>query len=132
VTDWAKSLIINAILYATSAATAKLAIIFLYRRIFSVEVLFRRCTAVVGILNVCWWLTSVLGVILSCIPMKKFWDPTVEGRCWDSGPFWLTMSIFELLLDVILLCLPLWVVSHLQLRGKRRLGLAGIFLLGGL
>ncbi len=42
------------------------------------------------------------------------------------------MSIFELLLDVILLCLPLWVVSHLQLRGKRRLGLAGIFLLGGL
>ncbi len=64
--------------------------------------------------------------------MNKFWNRGLPGYCTDFGIFFLVTSIVDLLLDVSLLCLPLWVISHLQLQRKQQITLAMIFLLGGL
>lgn len=94
--------------------------------------MFKRCTIVVGVLACCSWVTIVFGVIFYCVPMKKLWTPSVPGHCTDFGAFYLSMAIIDLLLDVFLLCLPLWVISHLQLPRKHQWSLAIVFLLGGL
>lgn len=67
-----------------------------------------------------------------CVPLKMLWAPEVLGHCIHFDVFFLTMAILDLLIDVFLLCLPLWVISHMQLSRKQQLSVASIFLLGGL
>ena len=46
--------------------------------------------------------------------------------------FFLMVLIVDLMIDVCLLCLPLWVISTLQLNIKQRVSVMAILLLGGL
>lgn len=68
---------------------------------------------------------------LFCI-LKKLWNLMVEGRCFNYSTYFLFGTITDLLINIILLCIPLWVISHLQLQIKHQVGVAFIFLLGGL
>jgi hypothetical protein len=64
--------------------------------------------------------------------VNKLWTPSLSGYCFDAGIFFLVTAVVDLLVDVCLLCLPLWVISHLQLQHKQQITLAMVFLLGGL
>ena len=55
----------------------------------------------------------------------------VPGSCIDITMLFSAITITNLLTDVIILCLPLFVVSTLKLPLKQRFALSGIFLLGG-
>lgn len=72
------------------------------------------------------------GITLNCIPLQKFWKPFVQGHCMNFEIFFLVVIVIDLVIDVSLLCLPLWVVSTLQLNRRERVILIAIFLFGGL
>lgn len=109
-----------------------MSILILYHRIFSAQASCRRCTIILGVILICWWIAVELGITLYCIPLKKFWSPLEQGYCMNFGIFFLVTGIVDLLLDVSILCLPLWVVSTLPLHGKDRASLTVVFLFGGL
>lgn len=75
---------------------------------------------------------GIIGDCLYCIPMQSFWDPLVEGHCFNFDIWFLVMEIIDLLLDVGILCLPLRMIAGLHLPMRKRVMLVGIFLLGGL
>lgn len=131
-TNGRQALVIYTCLQVTSLTTVKLAIICYYRRVFSVQLWFRRCTIILGGLCICWWITALLGIVLSCVPLQKSWNPEVKGHCMNLTLFFLILAIVDIIHDFTLLCLPIWVIFHLQLQIKHRMSVAVCFLLGGL
>ena len=69
---------------------------------------------------------------MACIPVAKFWDPTIAGTCINFNIFFLVNSIIETILDFVILVLPVPMILGLQLSRHNKVVLSGIFLLGGL
>ncbi|KAJ8065002.1 hypothetical protein OCU04_007305 [Sclerotinia nivalis] len=118
-------------IYAINVTTIKLSILFFYRRIFETPSFLRNNSIIMGICCV-WFVATVIGDLLYCIPMATFWDPTVKGKCFNFALYFLIMELFDMLLDIAILCLPLKIILGLHLPLKNRLGILCIFLLGAL
>lgn len=72
-------------------------------------------------------------ILLHCIPLRGYWDKTVEARCGvDDRALLITTSATHLIIDVLLLILPLPYIRQLQISRSQKVALGGIFLLGGL
>ncbi|PYH89214.1 hypothetical protein BO71DRAFT_435013 [Aspergillus ellipticus CBS 707.79] len=118
-------------LYNLTITLIELSVLFLYRRIFAISS-FRRSTTIVLICCFLWLIVTIAGNLLYCIPISHFWDKTIPGSCFNVFAFFLTMQIFGLLLDVIILLLPIQTILHSHRSLRKRLGLLGIFLLGAI
>ncbi|KAL4864239.1 hypothetical protein BDV12DRAFT_176447 [Aspergillus spectabilis] len=116
-------------LYAVNVTLIKLSILFLYRRIFSVPK-FRCTNNFIIALCLVWCLVGVICDLLYCIPIRQQWDPTAGGQCFDFSLYFLIMTLADLLIDIIILSLPMSPIIRLHLSWRKRVGLAGIFLLG--
>jgi hypothetical protein len=108
----------------------KLSILFLYKRIFTLQ---RFRIAIYITMGICivWFLGGLLPTIVQCIPVEYNWNRSSSGTCIDMKMLFAGITISNLLTDVLLLILPLFVISTLQLTLKNRLAVMGIFLLGG-
>jgi hypothetical protein len=60
----------------------KISILLQYRRIF-VQSRIQRIILVFLVLFGVWTIVSTLLLSLVCVPVAKFWEPTVEGHCLD-------------------------------------------------
>lgn len=79
------------------------------------------------------WALSVCVVgILLCLPVNKFWDPTVPGSCLDSAQYYYGQQIPNILTDAVLLMMPLKCVWALPISRTQRVLLSGVFVTGGL
>jgi hypothetical protein len=81
---------------------------------------------------VLWGIAVFLGSALQCRPLAKYWDPAIEGKCFDLIKFVLSIQVVNVFLDTCILCLPMKMVWNLKRPLAERLALMGIFLLGGL
>jgi len=118
------------ILYALNVTLIKLSILFLYLRIFGTVNSFRRLAYIILTLCLLWCTAAMISNILYCIPIRKFWDPTVQGSCFNFPIFYLIVELIDILLDVIIIGLPLKTILGLQLSVHKKLALLGIFVLG--
>lgn len=89
----------------------------------------------------CWLLIGFLGLYgtwtivsawANCVPLAKFWDPTVPGFCLDKKALWFSNSGIHILTDVIILIYPMPVLKSLQLPKKQKIALMAVFALGGM
>ncbi|KUI73160.1 hypothetical protein VM1G_08699 [Cytospora mali] len=72
----------------------------------------------------------VLGFVLSCNPVAKFWDFSItEGSCIGL-PFYRAFSVLTILFDIIILLLPLPNFIKLQIPRRKKLVILGLFTLG--
>ncbi|KAJ5232633.1 hypothetical protein N7468_005589 [Penicillium chermesinum] len=69
---------------------------------------------------------------LNCIPVNKFWDPSIQGYCIDSATFYYGMQIPNILSDLIILLMPVKVVIQLPVARSQKFLLSAVFLVGGL
>jgi hypothetical protein len=77
------------------------------------------------------WNVGLLGVAEGqCIPMKKNWEPWVDGRCINMRVTFLAVSIPNIITDLAILSLPLPHVWKLQTTFIQKLSLSAVFLLG--
>ena len=74
--------------------------------------------------------TIILETLLICRPFAYFWDKSVRGVCGNEVITYLTAGIFNLLVDVIIVVLPMPMLWRLQLPWTKKLALTGIFGLG--
>ncbi|KAK0387077.1 hypothetical protein NLU13_5390 [Sarocladium strictum] len=70
---------------------------------------------------------------LRCIPMKRIWDKTVPGQCYDIKlfvTFALVNTAFNIFTDVLCATFPIPIIWGLQMKRKTRFYLIGVLSLG--
>ncbi|KAF3351352.1 hypothetical protein VD0002_g5242 [Verticillium dahliae] len=117
------------IMYNMSMCFVKISILLQYRRIFSLQMM-QRITFYAVAFIVAWSITIFFLMTLVCVPVAKFWDHTLPGRCLDSLTLWYVMAAFNLVSDFAIFGLPLPVVRSLQLPKKQKVMLFAVFGLG--
>ncbi|KAI1419669.1 hypothetical protein F5Y12DRAFT_776773 [Xylaria sp. FL1777] len=122
----------STVLYFTLTSTTKLSILFLYNRLFSVNKVFRRQVIALIIIVTGFWISTVIADLLNCIPLEWTWLNSLDDPryCFNYNYFWLASGIVEAVIDVVILSLPVPVVSTLRLKGSKKYGIIGVFLVG--
>lgn len=126
-----QSVYIAILIYAISNSAVRVSILCLYRRVFTVSP-FRHATTILGITCVTWLVAAEIALIAQCVPLYRFWNRKVSGHCVNLNKTFLSITLTELLINVAILCLPLRVVSGLQLPLRHKIPLFITFLIGGL
>ncbi|KAI4612497.1 hypothetical protein J4E80_007231 [Alternaria sp. BMP 0032] len=92
----------------------------------------RRCIFIMHIVAFSFGLTCVVTSIFQCIPVAKWWDPTIEGYCINLSDFSYFNSVFMVACDAVLYILPVIFTWNVKLRRHHRIAVNFLFALGGL
>lgn len=70
--------------------------------------------------------------MLICRPISRFWDPSVEGECFNQRALILTDNVISLFSDVVVLLLPCPLTKKLQVGLWAKIKIAAAFSAGGI
>lgn len=121
------------ITYTLTIAMVKISILLLYRRLFT-TLKFRRATLIVGIACVSWLIAALLCLAFQCHTDTERYrtDSLFSDQCIDLKAYWLGITGSNMALDLVILCMPLYMVWNLKLAARQKIALSGIFALGAL
>ncbi|KAJ6188491.1 hypothetical protein N7519_003399 [Penicillium mononematosum] len=117
-------------IYQTSLISTKMSILLQYKRVFSTPRMRQACWLLIGFLAA-YGTWTIISAWANCVPLAKFWDPTVPGFCLDKKALWFSNSAIHILTDILILIYPMPVLKSLQLPRKQKFALMAIFALGG-
>lgn len=118
--------------YIFSVGFFKLSVLAFYRSIFITTGFRLACDITSGVV-ITWLVALFLGTLLRSNPVSVNWNPKQPGA--HHGNIVVLFSFVgasDIVLDLIILCLPLPVIRGLHMSTKRKWLVAGIFWLGGL
>lgn len=70
--------------------------------------------------------------VFSCLPIAFFWDKSIrDGKCISLLPFWYFVAFFNIITDVAVVGLPIFVLKGLHLPRRQKFAVIGIFAVGG-
>ena len=118
-------------LYSVAITLIRLSILALYRRVFSVQ-RFKQITIVIAAICFVWFIVFTGVALAPCRPVQKFFNPQLEGYCFNFDSFFVAIEIIDIILDATILVLPIRVILRLQISVQRKVLLSFVFLLGGL
>lgn len=121
---WASTL-----LWGFATASCKLAVLMLYREIFTINSFRRACHIMIAIVLL-QWLGNMLATLLSCRPIAKNWYTTMPGQCGDSRSWQLATACINMVIDAVIAIMPAPVIWNLQMPWSQRVGVGGMFGLG--
>ncbi|KAL4940073.1 hypothetical protein BDV06DRAFT_224425 [Aspergillus oleicola] len=121
----------NSILYTSSISLAKISILLFYNRIFTISRAFHIATYIVGTFVMASWISSLAGLIFATNPVQAQWQVWIPHTSIDSYPFYMTMGVANIVLDVSVLCLPQPIVWKLQMGRRRKVLVSLVFFMGG-
>ncbi|KAM0285103.1 hypothetical protein ACHAO9_008934 [Fusarium lateritium] len=125
-------LFLTEFVYGTVLCTIKAGILLMYYRIFPTRSM-KIGGYILGGLTFAWWIGIVFTSIFQCTPVDKAWKPFMEGGvCLDKNRFFIGNSIPNIVMDAMIIGLPVFEVSKVQVPRSQKIAIAGIFLLGGL
>lgn len=123
--------------FAAAITLTKTSILLLYTRIFEVSdprLRFLLWTAAFFVAG--YPLTFVIAMANCCKPVSFYWTQfagNTDGYCpLNTGLFFVVMAIINLFIDFFILILPIPSILRLQMSSRRKAGVCGIMLLGGL
>ncbi|KAL9591226.1 MAG: hypothetical protein Q9179_007936 [Wetmoreana sp. 5 TL-2023] len=129
---WGKYLVAISVLYFATVNIPKIAILALYRRLFSRKDIQRVIYVLAGVLIVL-SLSTTIAVLSACQPFDANWDPKLPGAsCLDKEGLFRWGSLPNILTDIIMLVLPMRTVWQLQLSMRYKIGLIVTFAVGSL
>jgi hypothetical protein len=118
--------------YALTVTLVRVSILLLYGRIFA-TLNFRRATIVLGATSVAWCIAVIVGHLLICRPISAAWHvDLIISKCGDMPSYFMGVSISNMMIDVLVLCLPVRMVLTLHLPTRKKIVVSSIFMLGGL
>ncbi|MCJ1279015.1 hypothetical protein MMC21_006836 [Puttea exsequens] len=125
------ALLIGQLLWVAAVTFIRASVLTLYTRIFRTRMLRTTCYIIHGF-NGTFGVATVLACCLVCRPLRKLWDweDTVPGTCGDQKSLDLFIGVFNLLMDVAVVVLPLPVLWGLQLKWGKKVVLSLIFSMG--
>ncbi|KAK6419751.1 hypothetical protein LTR95_017016 [Oleoguttula sp. CCFEE 5521] len=117
------------ICYKLLGMFTKLTFCFLYLRIFN-QKWFHRLVKSIATIIVLGSLAFTLATVFTCVPVHKFWNRKIPGRCTNNTAFWFSHAAFNTFFDVVIYILPMPMIRTLKLARGQKLGLISIFSLG--
>lgn len=130
-----QNIYITEIVFGTTITAVKISILCFYRSIFATPS-FRRKTLILGIICVLWFIITLFIIIFQCSPISGAWDSVFQiknkTKCIPIPGFIFGYELSNVLLDICILCLPIYMIRRLQLPTRRKISVGSIFLLGGL
>ncbi|KAJ5288743.1 hypothetical protein N7478_001773 [Penicillium angulare] len=120
------------LIYFLNAVFTKASLLLLYYRIFGVVQGFRWTLWISGFIVIAYWLANTLVTIFQCWPIAKLWNPDYEGHCINIGAFGRWSGVANVIIYILILCLPYPMAWRLQTTLRQKIILTGIFLLGAL
>ncbi|BCR87244.1 uncharacterized protein ACHE_31231A [Aspergillus chevalieri] len=127
--NFGKIFLANQFTYFLLCPAIKTSIVCFYRRVFTTQK-FQHLTFALNTLIVTWAAGIVIACGLQCRPIESFWDPRVEGKCFDQNKFLVVNQIFNVVIDFVILALPVPMIWNLQRAWQDKLALNGVFALG--
>ena len=134
-------------IFAATVAVVKVSTLILYKRIFVTKDFHIACL-IMMVLTAAWFLTSIFVGISSAFDRTHLTKITKQGEVFSyktpskgpkipEGPFGmnyaaflLAMGVINMVLDVVVVCMPLFMIQALQISSMRKAQVSGIFLLG--
>ncbi|KAL4737606.1 hypothetical protein BDV11DRAFT_216601 [Aspergillus similis] len=116
--------------YNAALLCAKASILMQYFRVFPSRCMRHICWTMIGIL-ITYGTWAVLSGFLNCIPVARFWDPTIPGSCLSSKALWFSNASMHIAMDLAILVIPIPALYSLELPRKQKVALISIFAVGG-
>ncbi|KAI0095841.1 hypothetical protein GGR51DRAFT_553799 [Nemania sp. FL0031] len=122
-------------IYAGSVAFTKLSILLFYRRLFErgskwfhIRLAFAAFFSIGYLLSI-WSVAAAL-----CMPTEYFWTMFLgaTGKCLDINASFLSLTVLNLVADLLVLVVPIPEILALKMSTKKKIGVCGVMLLGGL
>ncbi|KAM7218672.1 hypothetical protein V8F06_005991, partial [Rhypophila decipiens] len=111
---------------------AKVSILLLYHRIFSVNKFYARWIWGIGIAQTLWTLAAMLTLFFQCQPVHFYWDKLVAGgKCIDEVALLVGFEVPNSSIDFAMVVLALVMLRDLKMRQATRWKVAGFFAAGG-
>ena len=123
---------IVAAVYCIEIFLVKVAILLQYLRVFvpkSRNLMFWACHALIW-LHFIFYSISFFLVVFACRPVRKNWNPWIEGSCIDIGLLNVFVSVFNAASDLLILILPQPLIWKLQITLRTKILLSAVFLIG--
>ena len=83
-------------------------------------------------LNTLWFTAAVLVSSLQCIPVAKLWNPDLQGSCSNYPIYMIVMGIFNSVVDITMLTIPIVWIWQLNMSSRRKVGVSAVFMIGAL
>jgi hypothetical protein len=119
------------LLYASSIAFCKLAILCFYWRVFQYTSI---RYAIIGLLVAVtiWIILRTFFVIFHCVPVQAYWDKSIQGaKCpFNEANFFFATILVHTTMDCIILILPVIEVMKMTLPLSQKLAVIGLFTSG--
>ncbi|KAJ5513275.1 hypothetical protein N7463_002827 [Penicillium fimorum] len=115
------------IFYVLGPPSVKLALLFLYRRIFEHSSFLRIVDGMIVLISI-WAIVMTFLAIFNCNPISAFW--TTEGTCFDFKQFAIGYAIVNIITDFAVWLMPVPKVWNIQLPKPQKIALSLIFALG--
>ncbi|KAK3369703.1 hypothetical protein B0T24DRAFT_681700 [Lasiosphaeria ovina] len=117
-------------MYVPQQTTAKLSLLVLYHRHFSVDQTFNRLAWAVGIVQVLWAIPSWAIRWANCSPPQKLWYPKTPGSCINSQVLVAAGEPINALIDFIMVGMAIYIVRQLKIKRADKWKLGILFSLG--
>ncbi|KAI2628677.1 hypothetical protein GGR54DRAFT_628507 [Hypoxylon sp. NC1633] len=112
--------------------TAKLSVLFFYRRIFLGKV-FSILSMILITFVLIWTFGFFFAILFRCgTNFRALWSPLkyIMANCHAGTPMFQAFSISDVITDSLILILPICRISRLQMTLTKKLAVCGVFLLG--
>ena len=121
----------------TICTTVKVSVLCLYRRVFAVSETFDTTNKVVGGFCLAWYIVAQCFALIPCQPISAAWiigpkGPYPPDHCINFPVYFVCIEVTNVVLDLVIIGLPINMLRQLQLPGRQKIYLLGIFLLGSL
>lgn len=110
---------------------SKISVLFFYTRVFTTHsVWFKRALWLTGCLSTAWTTAFIFAQTFQCTPIYKYWIPAVPGTCVSVWMVATLHALFDAILDVIILVLPMPMVWRLHVGRNRKISIFLAFFCG--
>ncbi|KAL4793361.1 hypothetical protein BDV19DRAFT_380158 [Aspergillus venezuelensis] len=116
--------------YNAALLCAKASILMQYFRVFPSRRMRHICWVMIALLAI-YGTWAVSSGFLNCIPVAKFWDPSIPGSCISMKGLWFSNASMHIATDLAILVIPIPALAALELSMKQRVVLISIFALDG-
>ncbi|POS74520.1 hypothetical protein DHEL01_v207087 [Diaporthe helianthi] len=118
--------------YGVAICVTKLAILCLYRRVFSMypRSTFDVTVIVMMVILVLYYVATVIAKIWECDPRPRAWDQSIPGHCIDTLMLVNVDGVFNALTDLIMVILPLRMVWNLKMKVTKKVHVVLAFTFG--
>lgn len=109
----------------------KTSALFFYGRVFQTQNKAFNAALYTGhALIAAWLIFTVPSTIFQCTPVHKLWNPTIPGHCLDTYAWYLASGVFDAVMDVYVLILPMPMLYKLHIKPLKKWLIAGAFVCG--